>query len=387
MKYFIFYCDVEWDSFNRREMILEMADALNDFNVIAVNRPAALIPNIFRRHKFRMVLKCLKSPIFKTEGRVAIIRPFAIFHDHIGAMIGRGRGNWLQRFFVDRALKHSGVPITKEDEVVIWLYEQTQWAFGSLTPAKKRTVVWEIFDDYRLTAQGKSRPLWIKCESNMISACDHIVTLTEGIKKKYLGLHKSITVIGNGYPSNLFYPSIESDLNLHKVNGPVVMYLGVIRDWIDFDTVRSLLERNPNKNFVFVGPVVANVADRVQALKKYKNFSYIPPARRDKVASFMSAADVAIIPYIESEFTRGVKPIKVFEFLACGVPVVTSVHADLKYEFGAIYPTSLQQFELNMEKAIRQADSGKCIELAGAWSWSSVVRKVISHLSLRGNDD
>lgn len=382
MKYLFFYCDVEWELFNRREFILEMSEVLPDWEVVAINRPSSLVPNVFRKKKVMDVFDTFFRPRVQNIGSVKLVRPFTLFHDHIGGKLLEGRGNWLQKIFIEFSLKRVGITPTLNDEVVIWLYEQPQWQFAKLFSRTKKNIVWEIFDDYRLTAQGRRRKMWIDCESNMLSNVDHILTLTESIKAKYTGLHNQVSVMGNGYPSGLFYPRTDVPKELQLVSGKVVMYLGVIRDWIDFELLKSLVLVNKELNFVFVGPVVANVRSEIDNLSQQNNFFYLGAKKRQEVPEYMSAADVAIVPYIKNKFTASVKPIKLFEFLACGVPVVTTTNADLRSVKGAVYIAKNNDFQYALDAAICEADKGCCIKLAAPWSWNSVAMRVKLDLGL-----
>ena len=111
--------------------------------------------------KIKVVLNCIFKPEIKQDGKVKVIRPLTLLHDLLGAKIKAGKGNKLQRLFVDKGLNKAGINIDDKDEVIIWLYEQTQWQMSNLTQTNNRKVIWEIFDDYRLTAQGDERPLWV----------------------------------------------------------------------------------------------------------------------------------------------------------------------------------------------------------------------------------
>lgn len=382
MKYLIFYCDVEWNSFNRREFIIEMASTLPEWNVIAINRPASLVPNIFRNNKVKDVLKTFLNPCITQIDSVTLIRPFTFFHDHIGGYVFGGLGNWLQRHSVEKALKKAGVSPKSNDDVVVWLYEQPQWAIADIFSNTKKKVVWEIFDDYRLTAQGNVRKMWVGCEHNMLNKTDHILTLTSSLKEKYLETGKVITVMGNGYPRHLFSPKELRPKDLITIPGNIAMYLGVIRDWIDFELLESLVLENRDLSVVFIGPVVPNIMHYINKLLLQENFYYLGSKSREDVPYYMSAADVAIIPYIENAFTSSVKPIKLFEFLACGTPVVTTTMADISHVNGALYLTNKSSFNASVNLALHEADKAKCIELAKPWSWKGVASNMKLTLGL-----
>jgi len=373
---------VEWDSFNRREFIIELSRKLPDWQTIVINRPASLIPNIFRPKKIHQ-FKSILNPQNIENTNIKIVRPFSFFHEHIGGRIFHGRGNWLLKKTIEWTLKKLHLTPSDNGELIIWIYEQPQWMIGKAFNKKNKKVIWEIFDDYRMTAQGQPRNMWVSCEPDMLKVADKIFTLTDRLKDKYLSTGIPITTMGNGYPSSLFYPRKKTPKELEGLK-KIIMYLGIIRDWIDFDLVESLTRSASDCSFVFVGPVEKNVSHLIDKLKKYSNFTYIQAKTRNEVPIYMSAADVAIIPYLKNEFTASVKPIKLYEFLACGTPVVTTTSADINSIKGAIY-CSEPDADLvcaDIRLALFEADQATCTNAAESWSWSNVANRTINELGI-----
>ncbi|MFQ5523986.1 MAG: glycosyltransferase [Acidimicrobiia bacterium] len=85
-----------------------------------------------------------------------------------------------------------------------------------------------------------------------------------------------------------------------------------------------MASRRPELNFVLVGPVDDRVADEAAALGRLSNVTLHPAQPAEKVASFVRGFDVGLIPFVVDEMTRGVTPLKMFEYLASGVPVVAT---------------------------------------------------------------
>ena len=202
------------------------------------------------------------------------------------------------------------------------------------------------------------------------------------LKKKYENLHSQIDVMGNGYPQNNFKPNHTTPEELKCFDKPVIMYLGTIRDWIDFNVVKQLVATHIDKQFVFIGPVVENVQTKIDELRTFTNFLYLGKKERYEVPKYMAAADLAIIPYLENKFTASVKPIKLYEFLSCGTPVITTTSADISANAGAIYISSLEKLSTTIELALMESCSLKCIDMAKPWSWKSVANSVIQKLNL-----
>lgn len=101
---------------------------------------------------------------------------------------------------------------------------------------------------------------------------------------------------------------------------PMVGYIGAISQWMDQDMLVALAERHPQWSLVMVGPVDTDVS-RLQALPNVhllgqKNYQTLP--------TYLKAFDVAVIPFTINDLTTGVNPVKLYEYLAAGKPVVSS---------------------------------------------------------------
>ena len=101
---------------------------------------------------------------------------------------------------------------------------------------------------------------------------------------------------------------------------PVVGYYGAIAEWFDVDLVAALAERRPDWDFVLVGSTYR--AD-VSRLKGLKNVSLPGEQPYESIPRWLGTFDVAIIPFRRTPLTEATNPVKVYEMLAAGKPVVS----------------------------------------------------------------
>jgi glycosyltransferase involved in cell wall biosynthesis len=105
---------------------------------------------------------------------------------------------------------------------------------------------------------------------------------------------------------------------------PRLGYIGALAPWLDFDAVADLARRRPQWEVVLVGPVLLGVEDRVKTLTSLPNVFHLPAVSYDKLPGVLAQFDLGLIPFRYNELTRGVNPNKMYEYLACGLPVVTT---------------------------------------------------------------
>jgi glycosyltransferase involved in cell wall biosynthesis len=89
---------------------------------------------------------------------------------------------------------------------------------------------------------------------------------------------------------------------------------------VDLDLLRGLAMARPAWSFVFVGPQRA----RADALRALPNVRMLGPRPHDVVLRVLSALDVGLIPYREVPAMAAASPVKLHEYLAYGLPVVST---------------------------------------------------------------
>jgi len=124
-------------------------------------------------------------------------------------------------------------------------------------------------------------------------------------------------------------PKLKVAKILTGIKKPVIGYFGNIERRIDYELLSELIAANPDKSFVFVGPVDSHYLKAEDY--NMPNF-YLPGAvPYDEMPAVLKGFDVAIIPFKKDEVSNNIFPLKLFEYLGSGRPVVsTDFNTDLK---------------------------------------------------------
>lgn len=104
----------------------------------------------------------------------------------------------------------------------------------------------------------------------------------------------------------------------------VAGYYGAIARWLDFGLLREAARRRPGWRFVLIGPVYDEEGRRALAGLSERNVLWLGPRPYDSLPGYLSAFDVALIPFVVDEITRATSPLKLYEYLAAGKPVVAT---------------------------------------------------------------
>ncbi|MBV1735326.1 MAG: glycosyltransferase [Candidatus Desulforudis sp.] len=102
---------------------------------------------------------------------------------------------------------------------------------------------------------------------------------------------------------------------------PIVGYIGAIRDWIDWRLVAFSATKYPNMSFVFVG------SGRAPS-KMPPNVHFLGRVDYGCIPSVLRKFDIGIIPFKVDSCTLSVDPVKLYEYCAVGIPVVSTYLPD-----------------------------------------------------------
>jgi glycosyltransferase involved in cell wall biosynthesis len=235
----------------------------------------------------------------------------------------------------------SGVRNTPAD--IVWAY----WPAGYRAASQTSLKGIRVFDaDHNLISDPNIEPAQRQAQQALlltIGKWSHIILSSvrsminwyhsNGIEKGYR--------LRNGVEAGRF-----THLPRTHSSSVTIGYCGTLSRWIDYDLFRQLIANNPAWNFVIVGKPYKGTDEMVKMLH-YPNVTFLGERKADEVPAIMASFTVGINLY-KFHPALDVDSMKLYEYIAAGVPVVsTSFHAWLKEDFeGLIYEANnLQQIE------------------------------------------
>jgi teichuronic acid biosynthesis glycosyltransferase TuaH len=164
-------------------------------------------------------------------------------------------------------------------------------------------------------------------EKRIIQKADVISCTSEFLRDKVVekrGNIDHVYVFENGVEFSLFAQEEEkaSGVLPEDFNGSVLGFIGGIKPKLDFTLIAEVAKQRPEWLFLFVGPDGTGQNSQFQDLLVLKNVVWTGSIPADEVPKYMNLIDIGIMPYKKSPYNAAVFPLKLFEFLAAGKPVV-----------------------------------------------------------------
>jgi glycosyltransferase involved in cell wall biosynthesis len=144
-----------------------------------------------------------------------------------------------------------------------------------------------------------------------------------------------------------------------ELPGPRLLYVGSLDPRVEVEMVRATADAYPNGSVVLMGRCPN--PEHYASVRDLANVTIAPPVARDELTAIVAAADVGLIPHVRTEQTEAMSPLKLFEYVAAGLPVAA---IDLPGIASVSPPrTALAQGTDDFVAAVARAiDIGRCSE-------------------------
>jgi glycosyltransferase involved in cell wall biosynthesis len=164
-------------------------------------------------------------------------------------------------------------------------------------------------------------------ERRLIERVDRLYVTSSGLLESKGGINANTIFSPNGVDYAAFSEPATEPRDLTRIPHPRVGYVGVIKEQIDLDLLATLARDHASWSFVFVGPVRTvhrSLREPLARLRQLPNVHLLGERRPALLPAYLQHVDVAVLPYRRNAYTDCVNPMKLYEALAAGTPVVGS---------------------------------------------------------------
>ncbi len=167
-----------------------------------------------------------------------------------------------------------------------------------------------------------------KDHNYLLKNSDIVLVTTDNLYKKAKSIREDVVLCPNGCDYDHFSKTknitmIPNDLKkVIKDENIIVGYHGTLAEWIDYQLIEYIAKNLNNSKIILIGP------DYDESIKKsnnieIKNIHWLGPKPYQDLPKYLKWFDIAILPFKVNKITMSASPIKLFEYMASGIPIVS----------------------------------------------------------------
>lgn len=236
-------------------------------------------------------------------------------------------GGWANDFMMRAQIRHAGVQVGLRPRPM--LYINPYWGEHFAGRMGECATIYDVGDDWT----GLSVPAWERKrisadDASLTKKADAVIVTSPWLADKARKLTDKVSIIFNGVDVHRFKGVADRSIEAHPLtknwNHPVIGYAGTLHpDRSSADLIHLVARSFPNSTIALVGPNDFSAAE-ISRLHAEPNIRIVGPVDHTEVPSIMRAFDVCFVPHREGAFSESNSPLKLFEYLACGLPIVST---------------------------------------------------------------
>ncbi len=239
----------------------------------------------------------------------------------------------------------------------LWLFTPDIPELIDRLPAER--VVYYCVDDFAAFS-GFDTELVERLERRTIAASNVIITTSTQLYEERRAQHPSVHLVPHGVDFEHFARAAELPRSAvpddaRSIPGPVFGYMGLISDYVDLPLLAEAARTRPDWSFVLLGDARCDVS----IVNDLDNVHLLGGRPYEQLPAYCRGFDVGLIPFRMNRLVRAVNPIKLREYLAAGLPVVSApMEAVLRYAPAVQTATTLDEFLTAGQAALAMARAG-----------------------------
>ncbi|WP_416443479.1 glycosyltransferase [Leeuwenhoekiella sp. A16] len=238
-----------------------------------------------------------------------------------------------------------------------------------------KQLVYRATDIYKVMGPGFKQLEQI--ERKVVQLAKVLIVTSQPLKEMFQNSYnRDATILINGVDYNHFHNNCHKPPLYEKINSPIFVYVGSFDFRFDFNHLEFFQKRD-DLTIILIGP-----CDNIEMIPKSKNIVYLGEKDYSELPGYLQHASVGILPLKRIEANHGRSPMKLYEFAAAGLPILSSRLREIerrKHDFVIFYDsysTFNTQVELIRDK--RQILSQAALVEAQKYSWKTIADMMIT---------
>ncbi|HEX7176554.1 MAG TPA: glycosyltransferase [Pyrinomonadaceae bacterium] len=287
-----------------------------DNRVLWVNSIGYRTPTVSKADAGRAFRKlaAAATPIRNPEPNIYVLSPLAI--PAYGSVAVRTINRHLLRLQVRRAMRKLGFR-----RPVNWVFNPPAAVVAGTLGEEQ--LIYQCVDEYTAFT-GVSGEVMAVFEEKLLRMADLAIVSSERLLQSRGKINPHAVLVRHGVDfahfSRALDPETKVPAEIASLPRPVIGFFGLVADWVDVDLMAEVAKHFKHGSLVILGKVTTDVS----VLEALPNVHLLGRKPYESLPAYCKGFDVALMPFRLNELTLNANPLKVREYLAAGLPVVST---------------------------------------------------------------
>ncbi|MEX2139916.1 MAG: glycosyltransferase [Pirellulales bacterium] len=228
---------------------------------------------------------------------------------------------------------------------------------------------------------GVSADAIASLENQLLRKADLVVVTAERLYQSKSKISHRTILIRHGVDHEHFRRALDPDLavpsDVASLRRPILGFFGLIADWVDTELLAKVASRFPQASLVLLGKATTDVGS-LQALSNVRLLGRKP---YEELPAYCKAFDVGLMPFRINELTLNANPLKVREYLAAGLEVVSTAIPEVAVLDHCHVAVDSNQFLASLDRVLKHPAPRRTVsDSVRGESWEARLNEIRDHL-------
>jgi glycosyltransferase involved in cell wall biosynthesis len=347
-----------------------------DNRILWVNSIGYRAPSLGNKRDLGRVVQKLKAvaePVREVEKNLFVFSPLSIpaFSNPLLRALNARSLRWQVR----RAMRK-----LKFRHPISWVFNPAAGVLAGKLHEEK--IIYYCVDEYT-AFKGVDTSALLAIERSLIDRADLVIVSAEKLLHTKRSSHAPTLLIRHGVDYDHFASTLRDETKIPdeiaRLPKPIIGYFGLIADdWVDIPLLVHVARSFPTASLVMLGKVTMDVS----ALTREPNIHLLGRKPYADLPAYSKGFDVALIPFPVNEVTLNANPLKAREYLASGLPVISTAIPEVEVLGSCLIGHTPDEFVSRIREALVNPGPNRArSRLMQSESWAARVEEIREHMA------
>ena len=297
---------------------------------------------------------------------------------------------WINKLNQRRIARYIRKRMTEHgmEKPLLWVYSPV--TVDCVDHVPHSALVYDCVDRHSAYGGLMNPALVDAMELELAAKCNQVFATAKGLAERLQTVNPNTEFIPNGANFERFVQAAEAlpcPDDMKQIPKPIFGFVGALQECIEYGFLESAAENHPEWSFVFIGRENAGVD--LRKLRSMQNCYFLGLKPNEMLPAYISQFDACLNLFASSDLSKDVSPLKFYEYLATGKPIVSTPQPDQVLQYAPIIHIAAddEEFAVCCAAALHDTDARRTnarIEEGKKSSWDSRVMEMTTVLEKRG---